>query len=138
MNYKDYIKNGRLVLPKGFNRNLYCSWNDLTKLILPEGFNSTLFCHVNNLTELILPEGFNNILYCYNNNLTELILSEGFNSNSYCDNPDLNKIAEYMKEFKLNYWEAGIKIIDQLDLSKLPKLKSYHRNLKLNIILNEL
>ena len=52
-----------------------------------------------------------------------------------------------MKEFNLNYWEAGIKIIDQLDLSKLPKLKSHYslretapqyRNLKLNIILNEL
>ena len=43
-----------------------------------------------------------------------------------------------MKEFKLNYFNAGIKIIDQLDLNKLPKLKSHHRNLKLNILLNEL
>ena len=43
-----------------------------------------------------------------------------------------------MKEFNLNYWEAGIKIINQLDLNKLPKLKSHFRNLKLNIILNEL
>ena len=52
-----------------------------------------------------------------------------------------------MKEFKLNYWETGIKIIDQLNLNKLPKLKSHYslretapqyRNLKLNIILNEL
>ena len=43
-----------------------------------------------------------------------------------------------MKEFKLNYFNAGIKIIDKLDLNKLPKLKSHLRNLKLNIILNEL
>ena len=43
-----------------------------------------------------------------------------------------------MKEFKLNYFKAGIKIIDKLDLNKLPKLKAYYRNLKLNIILNEL
>ena len=52
-----------------------------------------------------------------------------------------------MNGFKLNYWVAGIKIMDQLNLDKLPKLKSYYslretapqyRNLKLNIILNEL
>ena len=45
-----------------------------------------------------------------------------------------------MNGFKLNYWEAGIKIMDQLNLDKLPKLKSYYslretapqyRNLKL-------
>ena len=36
-----------------------------------------------------------------------------------------------MKEFNLNYFNAGIKIIDKLNLNKLTKLK-------LNIILNEL
>ena len=41
-----------------------------------------------------------------------------------------------MKKFKLNYFNADIKIIDQLDLNKLPKLKSHFRNLKLNDILN--
>ena len=158
MNYKDYIKDNRLILPKGFNSDLFCSFNNLTELILPEGFNSPLYCDNNNLSELILPEGFNNNLECDNNNLSELILPKEFNSNLYCywnklselilpegfnsdlgcDNPDIIKIAKCMKEFKLNYWEAGIKIIDQLDLSKLPKLKSYYRNLKLNIILNEL
>ena len=74
----------------------------------------------------------------YYKNLVELILPEGFNSHLSCDNRDLNKIAKCMKKFKLNYWEAGIKIIDELDLNKLPKLKSHFRNLKLNIILNEL
>ena len=158
MNYKNYIKNNKLILPKGFNRYLDCYNNKLTELILPEGFNSDLFCSNNNLTELILPEGFNSSLYCFNNNLSELILPEGFNSclNCYrnnltelilpkgfnspfgCDNPDIYKIAKCMKDFKLNYWEAGIKIIDELDLNKLPKLKSHFRNFKLNIILNEL
>ena len=38
MCYK-YIKNGKLILPKGFNSNLNCSNNNLTELILPEGFN---------------------------------------------------------------------------------------------------
>ena len=118
MNYKNYIKNNKLILPKGFNSYLNCSINNLSELILPEGFNSDLFCHHNNLTELILPEGFN--------------------SYSVCDNPDIYKIANCMKEFKLNYFNAGIIIIDQLDLSELPKLKSYCRNLKLNILLNEL
>ena len=46
-----------------------------------------------------------------------------------------------MKEFNLNYWEAGIKIIDQLKLKSYNSLREtapqYH-NLKLNIILNEL
>ena len=56
-----------------------------------------------------------------------IILPKGFNSLLYCDNPDIIKIANCMKEFKLNYCEAGIKI-----------LKSYFRNFKLNIILNEL
>ena len=98
MNYKDYIKYNKLILPKGFNNKLDCSYNNLTELILPEGFNSYLDC----------------------------------------DNPDIYEIAKCMKEFK---------IIDQLYLDKLPKLKSYYslretapqyRNLKLNIILNEL
>ena len=97
MNYKEYIKNGKLILPKGFNSKLDCSWDKLTELILPEGFNNYL----------------------------------------YCDNKDLNKIANCMEEFKLNYFNAGIKIIDKLELNKLPKLKSYHHNLKLNIILND-
>ena len=97
--------------------------------------------------KLILPEGFNSRLYCSGNNLSELILPEGFNSDLWCDNPDIIKIANCMKEFKLNYFEAGIKILNQLELNKLPKLKSYYslretapqyRNLKLNIILNEL
>ena len=118
MNYKKYIKNNKLILPKEFNRNLDCSYNNLNELILPEGFNSTISCYRNNLSELILPEGFNSTLYC--------------------DNKDLNKIANCMKKFKLNYYDAGIKIIDELELNKLPKLKSYYRNLKLNIILNEL
>ena len=109
MNYKDYIKN--------------------SKLILPEGFNSYLNCYGNNLSELILPEGFNSFLSCSNNNLNELILPEGFNRYLDCDNRDIIKIANCMVEFK---------IIDKLDLSKLPKLKSHYRNLKLNIILNEL
>ena len=65
-----------------------------------------------------------------------MILPEGFNSNLNCDNQDLNKIAKCMKKFKLNYFNADIKIIDQLDLNKLPKLKSHFRNLKLNDILN--
>ena len=138
MNYKKYIKNNKLILPKEFNSNLNCSWNNLSELILPEGFNSPLDCYANNLGELILPEGFNSDLNCFNNNLTELILPEGFNSYLYCDNQDIYKIAGCMKEFKLNYWEAGAKIIDQLNLDKLPKLKSHLRNLKLNIILNEL
>ena len=46
MNYKNYIKNGKLILPEGFNS------------ILPEGFNSPLYCYGNKLSELILPEGF--------------------------------------------------------------------------------
>ena len=159
MNYKKYIKNNKLILPEGFNSPLSsCSYNDLTELILPEGFNSNLHCDNNKLSELILPEefnsalycfynklgglilpeGFNSTLYCYGNNLSELILPEGFNSDLSCDNLDIIKIAWCMKEFNLNYWEAGIKIIDQLDLNKLPTLKSYFRNLKLNIILNEL
>ena len=111
MNYKDYIKNNKLIIPKGFNSELYCSSNNLTELILPEGFNSDLSCHHNKLTELILPEGFNSYLVC--------------------DNPDIYKIAKCMKEFNLNYFNAGIKIIDKLNLNKLTKLK-------LNIILNEL
>ena len=118
MNYKNYIKNNKLILPKEFNSYLNCSWN--------------------NLNELILPEGFNSVLYCDNNKLSELILPEGFNSYLNCDNLYINKIANCMQEFNLNYFKAGIKIIDQLDLNKLPKLKSYNRNLKLNIILNEL
>ena len=118
MNYKKYIKNNKLILPKGFNSPLYCYSNNLTELILPKGFNSVLSCSYNNLSELILPEGFNSYLNC--------------------DNPDIYKIVMCMKKFKLNYFNAGIKIIDELDLNKLPKLKSYHRNLKLNIILNEL
>ena len=138
MNYKKYIKNNKLILPKGFNSTLNCSYDNLSELILPEGFNSRLYCYYNNLSKLILPEGFNSDLNCYRNKLTELILPEGFNSFLYCDNPDIIKIVKCMKEFNLNYWEAGIKIIDQLDLNKLPKLKSHFRNLKLNIILNEL
>ena len=165
MNYKKYIKNNKnyikdyklilpkgfnsylncygnnlseLILPEGFNSFLSCSNNNLNELILPEGFNNPLYCYGNNLVELILPEGFNSVLFCHNNNLSELILPEGFNSNLNCDNQDIIKIDWCMKEFNLNYWEAGIKIIDDLDLNKLPKLKSYHRNLKLNIILNEL
>ena len=128
MNYKNYIKNNKLILPEGFNSPLSsCSYNDLTELILPEGFNSHLYCDNNNLIELILPEGFNRYLDC--------------------DNPDIIKIANCMEKFKLNYWEAGIKIIDKLNLDKLPKLKSHYslretapqyRNLKLNILLNEL
>ena len=56
MNYKNYIKNNKLILPKGFNSTLYCYGNNLNELILPEEFNSTLYCHNNNLSELILPE----------------------------------------------------------------------------------
>ena len=58
MKYKDYIKDGRLILPKGFNNNLYCYNNNLKELVLPEGFNSRLNCWGNQLKELILPEGF--------------------------------------------------------------------------------
>ena len=64
MYYRDYIKDGKLILPKGFNSPLNCSINNLKELILPEGFNNWLNCSSNNLTELILPEGFNNFLYC--------------------------------------------------------------------------
>ena len=63
MKYKDYIKDGRLILPKGFNNNLYCYNNNLKELVLPEGFNSRLDCYNNNLKELVLPEGFNNYLF---------------------------------------------------------------------------
>ena len=44
MNYRDYIKDGRLILPKGFNSPLDCSDNNLEELVLPEGFNSKLRC----------------------------------------------------------------------------------------------
>ena len=65
MNYKDYIKDGKLILPEGFNSKLLCWNNNLEELILPEGFNNYLDCHDNNLNELILPEGFNrNNLIC--------------------------------------------------------------------------
>ena len=65
MSYKDYIKDGRLILPKGFNKELDCSYNNLKELILPEGFNSSLYCYRNNLKELILPEGYNHrYFYC--------------------------------------------------------------------------
>ena len=63
MDYK-YIKNGKLILPDGFNSELNCSYNNLTELILPDGFNSNLYCSYNNLTELILPDGFNSDLNC--------------------------------------------------------------------------
>jgi hypothetical protein len=64
MNYRDYIKDGKLILPEGFNSDLYCSNNNLTKLILPKGFNNSLRCWGNQLTQLILPEGFNSYLNC--------------------------------------------------------------------------
>ena len=64
MDYKHYIKNGKLILPEGFNSNLYCYNNKITELILPEGFNSYLDCSDNSLTKLVLPEGFNSDLYC--------------------------------------------------------------------------
>ena len=68
MDYRNYIKKGKLILPKGFNSCLDCSNNKLTQLILPQGFNSSLYCYGNNLKELILPEGFNrNYLYCDKN-----------------------------------------------------------------------
>ena len=83
MNYKKYIKNNKLILPKGFNSYLSCSNNNnnnnLSELILPEGFNSNLFCHNNNSLKLLLPEGFNSNLFCHNNNLNEL--PEVFNLN---------------------------------------------------------
>ena len=41
---KKYIKDGKLVLPEGFNSDLVCSDNNLIELILPEGFNSDLDC----------------------------------------------------------------------------------------------
>ena len=44
MNYKEYIKNNKLILPKGFNSPLNCSRNKLCELILPEGFNRYLIC----------------------------------------------------------------------------------------------
>ena len=44
MNYKDYIKNNKLILPEGFNSVLHCYWNKLSELILPERFNSPLTC----------------------------------------------------------------------------------------------
>ena len=44
MDYKHYIKNGKLILPEGFNSNLYCYNNKITELILPEGFNSYINC----------------------------------------------------------------------------------------------
>jgi len=59
MDYKHYIKNGKLILPEGFNSELNCSYNNLTELILPDVFNSRLYCYNNKITELILPEGFN-------------------------------------------------------------------------------
>ena len=40
--HKKYIKNGKLILPEGFNSYLDCSSNNLISLILPEGFNSYL------------------------------------------------------------------------------------------------
>jgi len=64
MNYKDYIIDGKLILPKGFNSHLSCVNNNLEKLILPKGFNSDLSCFNNNLEKLILPEGFNSHLSC--------------------------------------------------------------------------
>ena len=86
MNYKDYIKDGKLILPEGFNNYLDCGNNNLKELILPQGFNSQLLCYNNKLTKLILPKGFNSRLHCYRNNLTQLILPEGFNRNNLiCD-----------------------------------------------------
>ena len=113
MNYKDYIKNGKLILPEGFNNQLYCINDDLTKLILPEGFNSTLNCCYNKLTELILPEGFNNYLDCRCNNLKELILPKGFNINNLsCD-----------KNVKIYNWNEWLAL---------------ERERKINLILDEL
>ena len=113
MNYKDYIKDGRLVLPDGFNSLLDCSGDNLTELILPQGFNSGLFCFNNKLTNLILPEGFNSPLYCQNNKLRELILPEGFNRNYlYCD--------KNVRVYEWNEWLA------------------LERERKINEILNEL
>ena len=98
MNYKDYIKDGKLILPEGFNSYLDCCDNRLTELILPKGFNSWLNCGYNQLKELILPKGFNKDLNCCGNNLTELILPEGFNSYFYCDHT--------VKVYKWNEWLA--------------------------------
>ena len=69
MNYKDYIKDGKLILPEGFNMPLYCFDNNLEELILPKGFNSPLYCYSNNLTELILPKGYNNNYLYYDKNV---------------------------------------------------------------------
>ena len=88
-----------LILPKGFNNDLWCSYNNLEELILPEGFNSNLHCSYNNLKELILPKGFNKELNCRSNKLTELILPEGFNRNYlYCD--------KNVKVYEWNEWLA--------------------------------
>ena len=96
MDYRDYIKNFKLLLTKGFN-NLLNYWNKkFNRLILPEGFNKTLDCSYNNLTKLILPQGFNSYLNCSGNNLNELILPQGFNSKFYCD--------ETVRVYNWNEW----------------------------------
>ena len=105
MNYKDYIINGKLILPEGFNSALYCTGNNLTELILPEGFNSNLHCSGNNLTELVLPEGFNSFLDCSRNNLTELILPKGFNGNLDCSNNNLTELI-LPKGFVFNFFSV--------------------------------
>jgi hypothetical protein len=115
MNYKDFIIDG--------------------KLILPEGFNSPLRCYNNNLEKLILPEGFNSPLYCYNNNLKELRLPEGFNSELKCDNVDLLIINHIMKKRNIDYFEAGYRIWKELDMGKLPVLATYIRNRRIEEIL---
>ena len=114
MDYKDYIKDGKLILPEGFNSPLNCYYNNLKELILPKGFNSYLNCKNNQLKKIVLPEGFNSDLYCHgNNNLEELILPEGYNNRYFhCD--------ETVKVYKWNEW------------------LSIQRERKINAILDEL
>ena len=59
MGWRKYLSGTELILPVGFNSDLYCLGNKLTKIVLPEGFNSYLDCSGNKLSELVLPKGYN-------------------------------------------------------------------------------
>jgi hypothetical protein len=119
------------------NRNIF-----LEVKTLPHNFTPTIKNNLilSDLTSI--PNNFNpkigGYLYVNDNNVAEELLIN-YNYDIVCyDNIDIDRISEYMHRNNLDYFEAGIKLQEIIDLDELPILNNYIKALNRNKIIENI
>jgi hypothetical protein len=129
-------------IPDGFNANINGYLNLCSVKLLGNNFTPTIKHNLLLYSLSSIPNNFNPIIgdqiYINVKIAEELLINYNYNIYSLCY-AEINMIFNFMHNHKLNYFEAGFELQDEIILDKFPKLKTYinalNRNKKIDNIL---